>query len=59
MLSLPTFNVIIVRITTTVLLITEQLAISNNRKSLDLKSKMYPERSLWPSFLKKINALKR
>jgi hypothetical protein len=38
---------------TTSNLIAEQLPNSNNRKRLALKPKLDPERSLWPSFLKK------
>jgi hypothetical protein len=47
--------------TTTTWLIAEYLPNLNNRKTtrLALKPILDPERSLWPSFSKKSNALKR
>jgi hypothetical protein len=48
-----------VKITTTTRLIAEQSLNLNRRKRFDLKPKLDPERSLWPSFFEEINAVKR
>jgi hypothetical protein len=47
--------------TTTTQLIAEQSPNSNSRKRVALKTKLDPERSLWPSYFlfEEINALKR
>jgi hypothetical protein len=44
---------------TTTQLIAKRLPNLNSRKRLALKPSLDPERSFWPSFMKKINALKR
>jgi hypothetical protein len=54
----PTCGVTIVTRTTLTRLIAEQLPNLNSRKKLNLKPKLDPERSLWPSFSKKLMRLK-
>jgi hypothetical protein len=54
----PTCGVTIVTRITTTRLIEEQLKNLNSRKSLALRSKLDPERILWPSFSNKLMHLK-